>query len=73
MVEEYFEEVFDKAMSENAEYFLRTIPVNQSIDVTHQVATYDDAIEILKAKPSIVVTDCICRKRKAVINESYSS
>ena len=44
-------------------------PVNQSIDVTRQVATYDDAIEILKTKPCIVVTDCICRKRKVVINE----
>lgn len=69
MVEEYFEEAFDKTMLENAEYFLRTIPVNQSIDVTHQVATYENAIEILKTKPSIVVTDCICRKRKAVIDE----
>jgi len=69
MVEEYFEEAFDKAMLENAQYFLRTIPVNQSVEVTHQVATYDDAIEILKTKPSIVVTDCICRKRKKVLNE----
>ncbi len=69
MVEDYFDEAFDNAMLNNAEYFLRTIPVNQPIDVTHQVATYDDAIEILKTKPSIVVTDCICRKRKAVIDE----
>ena len=58
MVEEYFEEAFDKTMMKNAEYFLRTIPVNQSIDVSRQVATYDDAIEILKTKPSIVVTGC---------------
>ena len=69
MVDDYFDEAFDKTMLENAEYFLRTIPVNQSIDVTRQVATYDDAIEILKTKPCIVVTDCICRKRKVVINE----
>ncbi|RLC03654.1 MAG: 4Fe-4S ferredoxin [Deltaproteobacteria bacterium] len=69
MVEDYFDEAFDKTMLENAEYFLRTIPVNQSIDVTRQVATYDDAIEILKTKPHIVVTDCICRKSKTVIGE----
>jgi len=69
MVEVYFDEAFDRTMMENAEYFLRTIPVNQSIDVTHQVATYDDAIEILKTKPSIVVTDCICRKRREIVNE----
>ena len=69
MVEEYFEEAFDKTMLKNAEFFLRTIPVNQSIDVSRQVATYDDAIEILKTKPSIVVTDCICRKSKTVLDE----
>jgi electron transport complex protein RnfB len=69
MVKNYFEEVFDKTMLENAEYFLRTIPVNQSIDVTHRVASYDDAVEILKTKALIVVTDCICRKSRAVMNE----
>ena len=30
--------------------------------MTRNVASYDDALEILKSKPSIVVTDCICRK-----------
>jgi H+/Na+-translocating ferredoxin:NAD+ oxidoreductase subunit B len=69
MVQDYFDEAFDLTMLENAEYFLRTIPVNQSIDVTRQVASYDDAIEILKTKSRIVVTDCICRKSKAVIDE----
>jgi electron transport complex protein RnfB len=69
MIQDYFDEAFDKTMLENAEYFLRTIPVNQSIDVTRQVATYDDAIEILKTKSRIVVTDCICRKSKTVLDE----
>ena len=58
----YFEEAFDMAMQESADCFLRTIPVQQSIDVTRNVASYDDAVEILKSKPLIVVTDCICRK-----------
>jgi electron transport complex protein RnfB len=69
MIQDYFDEAFDKTMLENAEYFLRTIPVNQSIDVTRQVATYDDAIEILKTKSRIVVTDCICRKSKTVLDD----
>lgn len=69
MVEAYFDEAFDRAMMENAEYFLRTIPVNKSIDVSHQIAAYDDAVEILKTKSQIVVADCICRKRKDIINE----
>ncbi len=69
MVEVYFDEAFDQTMMENAEFFLRTIPVNQSIDVTHQIASYDDAVEILKTKSQIVVTDCICRKRRDIFQE----
>jgi len=69
MVEDYFDEAFDQTMMENAEFFLRTIPVNQSIDVAHQVATYDDAVEILKTKSQIVVTDCICRKSQNTIQK----
>ncbi len=69
MVAQYFEEGFDVAMQNGADYFLRTIPVNRSIDTTRHVASYDDAVEILKSKPKIVVTDCICRKRVAVVEE----
>jgi H+/Na+-translocating ferredoxin:NAD+ oxidoreductase subunit B len=67
MVKQYFDEAFDKTLQEGAEYFLRTIPVNQSIDVAYNVAAYDDAVEILKSKPRIVITDCICRKNEATV------
>jgi len=69
MVKQYFEEAFNQTMQAGAEYFLRTIPVNQSIDVAHNVASYDDAVEILKSKPRIVVADCICRKSKAMVED----
>lgn len=62
-VGQYFEEAFDSAMQESAEYFLRTVPVNQSVELSQNVASYEDAIEFLKEKDKIVVTDCICRKR----------
>ncbi len=62
MTKAYFEEAFDRAMQAGADYFLRTIPVQESIKVTHNVTSYDDAVEILRSKPFIVVTDCICRK-----------
>ena len=68
MIKKYFEEAFDKNLQEGAEYFLRTIPVNQSIDVTYNIANYDDAVEILKGKPRIVITDCICRKSAALVD-----
>ena len=69
MVKQYYEEAFDKTLQEGAEYFFRTIPVNQSLDVTHNVANYDDAVEILKSKSRIVITDCICRKSEAVVDK----
>lgn len=62
MVDKYFDEAFDKNMQDNAALFLHPVPVGKSLDVRHQVASYDDAVEILKSKPKIVVTDCICRK-----------
>ncbi len=68
MAKEYFEEAFDGAMQAGVDYFLRTIPVQESIDVTHNVASYDDAVEILKSKSFIVITDCICRKTADLID-----
>jgi Pyruvate/2-oxoacid:ferredoxin oxidoreductase delta subunit len=68
MVREYFEEAFDASIQESAEYFLRTIPVNRSIDATYNVASYDDAAEILKSKSRIVIADCICRKSAALVD-----
>lgn len=70
MVEQYFEEAFDGAMQTGADYFLRPIPVQQSVDIAHHVASYDDAVEILKSKPRIVITDCICRKNKETLDHS---
>lgn len=69
MVERYFAEGFEKAMQQGADYFLRPIPVHRSVDARHRVAAYDDAVAILKSKPRIVVAECICRKRMAVVDK----
>lgn len=69
MARAYFDEAFDHAMQEGAEYFLRTIPVHKSIDLTHHVASFEDALAILRDKAAIVVTDCICRKTADLLNE----
>ena len=67
MIKQYFEDGFDVAMQAGADYFLRTIPVQQSIEVTNNVASFDDAVEIVKAKSLIVITDCICRKHAKIV------
>lgn len=69
LTEQYMTEGMDKAMATSAEYFLRTIPVGESVDVDHQVASFDDAREILKSRKLIVVTDCICRKQKSLVGD----
>ncbi|MBA3010451.1 MAG: 4Fe-4S dicluster domain-containing protein [Proteobacteria bacterium] len=69
MVGDYFDEAFDQAMQKNAKHFLRVIPVNKSIDLTHHVASYEDAVQILSSKDAIVVAECICRKRTRIIDQ----
>jgi Na+-translocating ferredoxin:NAD+ oxidoreductase subunit B len=70
LLEEYFQVGFLNAFNKSHGTFLRTIPVSKSLDTTRNVAAFDDAIEILKKMNQIVVTDCICRKQKGLIDQS---
>lgn len=46
---------------------MRTIPINQSIPVEHNVATYDEIRTIVReARGPIAVLPCICRRKKAL-------
>jgi Pyruvate/2-oxoacid:ferredoxin oxidoreductase delta subunit len=67
MVGRYSEEAFDRAMQQSADYFLRTVPVQRSVDLTQHIASHEDAVAMLRSKPSIVVTDCICRKKMDIV------
>ena len=69
LVDEYWQEGFNQAILTSADYFLRTVPVNRAVEVTQQVAAYDDAREIIKKIKSIVVAPCICRKQKEAIGQ----
>ncbi|MFC1890564.1 ATP-binding protein [Thermodesulfobacteriota bacterium] len=40
-----------------------------SIDATASVTSYDDTVEMLKAKDKIIVTNCICRVRANLLDE----
>jgi ferredoxin len=70
LVEQYFADGFSRNMIDNADFFLRTVPVNESIPVEHKVASYDDAVQILEGKDGIVVADCICRKQRDTVDQS---
>lgn len=69
LVERYSQVEFKEAIVKSADSFLRTIPVEHSIDVTQNIAAYDDACEMLRNMKKIVVTDCICRKQKELIDK----
>jgi electron transport complex protein RnfB len=70
LFERYYEEGFNRAIIDSADGFLRTIPVNQSIDVSQQIAPFDDACEILRNVKTIVVADCICRKERGLMGKA---
>ena len=70
LMEQYYQEGFKQTMVDNAENFLRTIPIQKSIDVTQHVAAFDDACEILQNTKKIVVTECTCRKQKNLLDKS---
>jgi Na+-translocating ferredoxin:NAD+ oxidoreductase subunit B len=70
LLEEYFQSGFLDAFNKARGTFLRTIPVHKSLDASRNVAAFDDATEILKKMNLIVVTDCICRKQKGLIDQS---
>ena len=69
-MDRYYADGFSRTVGESAEYFLRPVPVMESIPTGHQVAAYEDAAAILKSKDLIVVTDCMCRKLQETLGES---
>jgi len=52
---------------------MRVLPVNESIEVKNQVASYDDVSEILKKEELIAVADCACRVQKKVFDRACDS
>ena len=70
LVNRYLDEEFNRAMIGVKGTFLRTIPISQAIPPEYNVASYDDAAEILKNAGKIVVADCICRKGKELVGGS---
>lgn len=69
MMEQYHDEKFHTNMTEGADAFLRVVPVQQSVDATHNIASYEDACEILRKREPIVIAECICRKAKRLLDQ----
>lgn len=61
LVEEYFNEGFLSKTLDGNITPLRTVPVHQSFNPDLNIAPYQDARELIKAKDRIALADCLCR------------
>jgi len=73
MTGRYFDEAFSKAMLLSIPSFVRTIPVQESLDAKHTVATFEDAEHILNSQKVISVADFICRKKKPLLERAATT
>ena len=69
----YIREKLKYNLAEGSGSGLRILPVKESIDVQYEVATYDDAYEILKDEEIIAVADCSCRAQRKVFDKACDS
>ncbi len=70
MMEQFFHDGFEKNIADNAELFLRVVPVQRDLSSAQKVASFDDACEILKNTETIAVAECICRKQKGLVSHN---
>lgn len=63
------DEAYRAVLTKATAGFLRTIPVQQSLDATRHVAAFEDASRFLKEAETIVVAECICRKSQDLIGD----
>lgn len=64
-MEEYVPQLMDVKIWKKTPQ-MRTIPVNQSIDNSLEVMTYENAYQLLDKKKNFVISPCICRKEMAM-------
>jgi len=72
LLDSYFKEGFNKNIADNAELFLRVIPVQKYINIEHHIASYNDVSSILDKVDVIAVTECFCRKQKKFLGAGCS-
>lgn len=69
LMDQYGDEAFQEAIAEGADSFLRPVPINRSLDVSHPIAPYEDAREIIKNAKSVAVANCICQVERDLMDK----
>lgn len=68
-MEEYWPTVFDLETWKKTPQ-LRTVPVNESIEVSREVMSYEQAEALVRAHDTIGVAPCICRQEQKIKGQS---
>ncbi|MDY6851175.1 MAG: 4Fe-4S binding protein [Thermodesulfobacteriota bacterium] len=68
LMDDYLEEALCKSITDVTP-FMRPIPINRSVDVSYNVATYEDSRKIVAGQKLIAVADCICRVQQGKIDK----
>jgi len=66
----YIREKLKENMAGSEDGGMRVLPVHESVDANHAVASYDDVYEILKKEELMAVADCSCRLQKKQFDRS---
>ena len=69
----YIREKLKNNLAGDAGSGMRVLPLKESVDFKYEVATYDDAYEILKNEEMIAVADCSCRAQRKVFDKACDS
>jgi ferredoxin len=68
-VNEYLPHISKKVWRETPTKHMRVVPISKSIAQDIEIASYEDAEELIKAQSKITVQPCICRKEHQVLGE----
>jgi NAD-dependent dihydropyrimidine dehydrogenase PreA subunit len=72
MLDEYMKEGFHREMTRHATPQLRVVPVQESLAPQMEIQPYDELRKILESQKTIVLAECICRKKSAILGHPCS-
>jgi electron transport complex protein RnfB len=70
--DEYMNEGFAQEMIRLQTPQLRVVPVKESLDAAMEIQPYDELRKIIESQKTIVLADCICRKKSSLLGHPCS-
>ena len=72
MLDEYMREGFHREISGVQTPQLRVVPVRESLPAPMEIQPYDELRKIIGSRKTIVVAECICRKKSGILGHPCS-